>query len=399
MKPLIRIISSRILEKEFQEINVTSSGQRIMLPKGHHFLIKIKNIDWRAGNILKQQLLSLGGDVALDKRVLTGEVKKTSVILLGDLRHYYALREKILSQPFGLKNIASVLLKAIKNYTTSSEWQFNCRGKKLLLGTRTLIMGIVNVTPDSFSDGGKFLKKEDAVKHGLKLAQEGADIIDVGGESTRPGARKVSPEEELRRVLPVVEALSRRVSRAIISIDTSKARVAQKALERGAGIVNDITGLQGDREMAEVVAQANCPVIIMHIKGTPRTMQRQPSYQNLIEEILQYFERRIDYAIKKGIKEENIIIDPGIGFGKTTEHNLEIIKHLDEFRVLGRPILIGTSRKSFIGNVLCLPVEERLEGTAATVAISILKGARIVRVHDVKEMARVVKMADALKEF
>ncbi|MBI5026693.1 MAG: dihydropteroate synthase [Nitrospirae bacterium] len=261
---------------------------------------------------------------------------------------------------------------------------------------KTYIMGVLNVTPDSFSDGGLYLNKERAVEHALRLVEEGADIIDVGGESTRPGSDPVPLEEELRRVLPVIESIAKKVN-VPISIDTYKASVARAAISSGASIVNDISGLRFDPDMPGVIAKAGVPVVIMHIKGTPRDMQLNPSYDALIPEIMDYFNYSIKIAMNAGIPEDLIIIDPGIGFGKTVEHNLEIIKRLGEFSSIKKPILIGPSRKSFIGKVLGdLPVNERLEGTAAAVAIAILNGANIIRVHDVKAMARVAKVADAI---
>jgi dihydropteroate synthase len=263
--------------------------------------------------------------------------------------------------------------------------------------TKTYIMGILNVTPDSFSDGGVHFDKSAAIESALRMIEDGADIIDIGGESTRPGSDPVPLEEELRRVIPVIDALSARVS-APISIDTYKAEVARNALSAGAAVINDISGLRFDPEMPEVVAEHKVPVIIMHIKGTPRDMQVNPVYDALIPEILDYLRESMELAEKSGVKRDMIIIDPGIGFGKTFDHNLEIINNLNEFTVLGNPVLIGPSRKAFIGKILGdAPSGERIEGTAAAVAVSIMRGANIVRVHDVKEMAKVAKVVDAIK--
>jgi len=262
---------------------------------------------------------------------------------------------------------------------------------------RTYIMGVLNVTPDSFSDGGLYLDRDKAVMQALRMEDEGADIIDVGGESTRPGSEAVPVEEEIRRVIPVIEEIAKRV-KVPISIDTYKSRVAELAIQAGASIVNDISGLRFDRRMAGVVARYGVGVVVMHIKGTPKDMQKSPSYKALIPEIMDYLRDGIMIARRAGVRDDMIIIDPGIGFGKTIEHNLEIIRRLDEFTGLERPVLIGPSRKSFIGRTLGnLPVMERLEGTAAAVAIGIFNGANIVRVHDVKEMVRIARMADAIK--
>ncbi len=271
----------------------------------------------------------------------------------------------------------------------------NCRGKQLSFGPRTLIMGILNVTPDSFSDGGSYLDVAAAISHAKEMVEDGADIIDIGGESSRPGASPASTEEELARVLPVVEGLVDEIS-VHVSIDTCKSDVARRSLEAGAHIVNDITALQGDAEMAKVVVEMNAGVILMHMSGTPRTMQHSPVYNDVVSEVSSWLQRRIEEAETGGIPPDRIVIDPGIGFGKTVDHNLEILRRLDEFRHLNKPILIGTSRKSFIGKILDLPVNNRIEGTAATITWAIAHGADMVRVHDVKTMRRVARMTDAL---
>ncbi len=260
---------------------------------------------------------------------------------------------------------------------------------------RTLIMGVLNTTPDSFSDGGLFLNEDDAVKHALKMVKEGADIIDIGGESTRPGAKGVALDEELARTIPVIKKLAEKTN-VLISIDTAKSDVARKALEAGASIVNDITGLKGDSHMAEVAAEFNATVVLMHIKGTPRTMQQNPVYKDLINEIIKSLKESIEIAETAGIDKDKIIIDPGIGFGKTTEHNLEIIDQLARFKALKKPILIGVSRKSFIGSVLDVEPDKRIMGTASSCALAIANGADIIRVHDVSEMKQVTRMTDAI---
>jgi dihydropteroate synthase len=262
---------------------------------------------------------------------------------------------------------------------------------------KTCIMGILNITPDSFSDGGRYFDKTSAINKALQMVEDGADIIDIGGESTRPGSEPVPVEEELRRILPIIKAIAGEI-KIPVSIDTYKSEIAKRALDAGASMVNDISGLRFDPEMAKVVSDYKVPVVIMHIKGTPKIMQHKPVYDALIPEILGYLSQSITIAGEAGISDNIIMIDPGLGFGKTFEHNLEIIHNLHEFTLLGKPVLIGPSRKAFIGKILGdLPPEERLEGTAAAVAISIMNGANIVRVHDVKEMARVARVADAIK--
>ena len=257
-------------------------------------------------------------------------------------------------------------------------------------------MGVLNVTPDSFFDKGRFFDKKKAVSHALGMISEGADIIDIGGESTRPGAKEVSADEELRRVLPVIETLAGKIKK-LISIDTRKAIVAKESLRAGAHIVNDISALNHDPLMADVAASHKAAVILMHMKGTPENMQDAPRYKDIIKEITDYLKKSIKVAVSAGIKKENIIIDPGIGFGKTLEHNLTILSNLQKFTVLGHPICIGTSRKSFIAKLIGSDdPDDRLAGTIATCAIAIMNGARILRVHDVKEAVQAARITDRL---
>ena len=260
---------------------------------------------------------------------------------------------------------------------------------------RTRVMGVLNVTPDSFYDGGRYWDPLTAVRHGQRLAEEGADVIDVGGESTRPGAEPVDPEEEIRRVIPVIERLKDRIEQPV-SIDTRKAEVARRAIGAGARLVNDVSGLTADPDMTGTVAAEGVPVVIMHTAGTPRDMQRNPGYRDTVGEIVEWLDARIAHAVAHGIRRSRIIVDPGIGFGKRLSDNLLLIRSLASFQRLNRPILIGPSLKSFIGRVLDAEKDDRMEGTAAAVALSVANGASIVRVHDVREMSRVVRMTDAI---
>jgi dihydropteroate synthase len=262
------------------------------------------------------------------------------------------------------------------------------------LASRTHIMGVLNVTPDSFSDGGKYLDLEQAVVQGLKLAKDGADFIDVGGESTRPDSEPVLVEEEIRRIVPVIKALSKKVN-IPISIDTYKADTADAALQAGAVIVNDISAMTFDAKMASVVVKYRASIILMHMRGAPKTMQENPTYKNVTTEVIQFLSERLFAAKEAGI--EQMIVDPGIGFGKKFEHNIQLLRELKSFTSFGYPLLVGPSRKAFLGAILHLPVNERIEGTAAVVTSAILNGANIIRVHDVKEMKRVAMVADALK--
>ncbi len=256
-------------------------------------------------------------------------------------------------------------------------------------------MGVLNITPDSFSDGGFYFDKEQAVVQGIKLLEKGADILDVGGESTRPGSKSVSAREEADRVLPVIAAL-REQTDIPISIDTTKAEVAREALAAGANIINDISALRFDSDIIQLAAEKDVPVILMHMLGMPKTMQNAPHYENLLLEIKEFLSERIRKAVSAGIKKDNIIIDPGIGFGKTLEHNLSLIKNLNFLEELDHPILVGISRKAFIGKILDLPPDERLEGTIASALLSMLHGAHILRVHDVAAVKRAVQVAEAI---
>ena len=261
---------------------------------------------------------------------------------------------------------------------------------------RTYIMGVLNVTPDSFYDKGRFFDTERTVGHAIDMAADGADIIDVGGESTRPGAEDVSAEEESRRVMPVVEAISKK-SAVSISVDTRKARVAEEALENGASIINDVSALRHDSKMAGVIAKHGATVILMHMKGSPKDMQINPVYGDVVKEIISSLKESIGIAENAGIAKDKIIIDPGIGFGKTAEHNLEILRRLDELKVLNCPICVGTSRKSFIGKVLGPDSpDDRLAGTLATCTLAVMNGAKILRVHDVKEACQAARVTDAI---
>jgi dihydropteroate synthase len=273
---------------------------------------------------------------------------------------------------------------------------FRARGKTLELRERTALMGVVNVTPDSFFANSRFPDPERAVEAALELVESGADIIDIGGESTRPGAQPVDEESERERVLPVVAKL-RTLTRVLISVDTRKASVAERALEEGADIVNDVSALAGDPRMAGVVAAARAGLVLMHMRGTPGTMQREPQYEDVVSEVSSFLAGAIARAEAAGVGEESILVDPGIGFGKTAEHNLTLLNQLSALSALGKPILVGPSRKSFLGDLVAGSEENRLLGTAASVACAVLRGAQVVRVHDVREMKDVVAVADAIR--
>jgi dihydropteroate synthase len=381
------------LVREMARIGCARAGTEIMLPKAVHRVIKLTGLRPIAANIIKQEMLSFGGDAVTAYGSLDHSVKTTDVLLLGTERQLWQLINKLKAHQFGLPRLADELDLALRHYETTprsirlgkATWDF---------GRRTFIMGILNVTPDSFSDGGRYGDPAAAVEQAVKMIRAGADIIDVGGESTRPGARPVPARTEISRVLPVVKVLAKK--RIAVSIDTRKAAVAAAALRAGAVMVNDVSGLRHDRQMARLIAKKKVPVCLMHMQGKPQNMQRKPRYSDLMGEIIGQLAESVAIAKNAGILHEQIILDPGIGFGKTAEHNLEICRRLKELRVLGCPILLGPSRKAVIGWVLGLPVADRVEGTAAVVAIAIANGADIIRVHDVREMARVARMTDAI---
>lgn len=280
-------------------------------------------------------------------------------------------------------------------HVTRRCYRFRARHRDLELGARTRLMGVVNLTPDSFSNGGRYLEKSRALEHCLQLVELGADILDLGGESTRPGAEPLSAEAELERVIPLLEELRPRIS-SLISVDTYKARVAEEAMRVGADIINDISAFRLDPEMPVVAGRWQAGIILMHMRGTPQVMQQLPPSPDILSEIARDLEQTLAAAAEHGIARDRIVIDPGLGFGKTVEDNLRIINRLSFLERFDLPVLLGTSRKSFLGKILDLPVENRIWGTAASVAVSILRGAHIVRVHDVAEMIQVARVADAI---
>ena len=273
--------------------------------------------------------------------------------------------------------------------------QFTCGNFSFDLSKKSLIMGILNVTSDSFSDGGVFFDEAKAVARAVQMAEEGADIIDIGGESTRPGAAKVDAKEEIKRILPVIKKIVKKV-KIPVSVDTYKCEVAEAALGEGAAIINDISGLRFSPVIAGLTAKAKAGLILMHMKGTPSNMQEDPKYNNVVSEIKSYLKESIKIALKAGNKKESIIIDPGIGFGKTLEHNLIILKNLREFVKLGYPVMVGISRKSFIGKILKTESNMRLEGSLAAAVLAVKEGASIIRAHDIKETVRALKVAEAI---
>jgi dihydropteroate synthase len=381
--------------RELFRIGVDPAGIARMAPKMVGRLVKIRDVPCPAANILKQEMLSLGGDAAVARGSVACSLPTTDVLLIGSLKQLRLLAERLGRQPFGLREQAArigVLLERLEHPPTF----LGGRGLRLELD-RPRIMGILNVTPDSFSDGGRFLSLSAALERARVMEGEGVDLIDVGGESTRPGAPGISPQEEMDRVVPVVEALGRGIS-CPISVDTSKSAVARAALAAGAHFINDVSGLHYDPAMAAVVADAGAGLFLMHTRGVAATMQVDTEYGDLVGEILEYLRAGMARAEAAGIPEDALAVDPGIGFGKDVAGNLEILRRLGEFRALGRPLLLGTSRKGFIGKVLDQPEpSRRLYGTLATVALGVRAGAMIHRVHEVAPAREAALMAWAVQ--
>ena len=369
-------------------IGCSEAGVNLMAGKGLGLGLKLEKVPTRVVHILKQEMLAADGDAAVHRDVVVNRIEESDVLLLGTVRQFKHVAKKLILQPFGLKELAKALEQLLAALEPPSRRILDCRGQQLILGERTLVMGILNLTPDSFSDGGKFFRTEDALRQAEHLVAEGADILDVGAQSTRPGHQEVDAAEEWRRLEPVLKALAGRLP-IPISVDTSRAQIADKALQAGAGLINDQWGLQRDPALAGVAGAFGAPVVVMH-------NQQDSCYQHLMGDIFAFLRRSIELAEKNGLAGDQIIIDPGIGFGKTCEQNLEVLSRLREFKTLGRPILLGASRKSTIGKTLDLPVEERLEGTIATSVWGVAAGVDIIRVHDVQANRRAVRMADAI---
>jgi len=388
------------IKQILHEIGVDTYGAKIMLPKTAAFLIRLTAMSNVAANILKQELLSLGAEAAIARGALTGKTKKTDVLLIGQLAQFSALINKLKIQPFGLQKLAGELKENLRNFT-KNDFRLSLKKGFLNLGDETQIMGIINLTPDSFSHDGLYREfsnnyPELALNKAQRLISEGARIIDLGGVSTRPGAKGISTKEELSRTIPVVRCLAKKIN-APISIDTTNPLVARAALDAGAEMINDIGGLR-NREMIKVAARCKAAVVIMHMLGKPANMQKIIHYESLIEDICAYLKNAILSAEAAGIKPDKIIIDPGIGFGKTPVDNLKIIKHLPDFKLLGKPILIGPSRKSFITKILGLNLPSQITGTLAACVMAAQRGANILRVHDVKEVRQSLKMVEAVEK-
>ncbi|WP_251860170.1 dihydropteroate synthase [Clostridium sp. Marseille-Q2269] len=383
--------------EELSKIGVHDGSINIFMNKNSITPLKIFNVLAPAANIIKQELMALGGDCAINKYCVNCKVETSDIILLGTDRQYKKLLGKLKYMTFfRIQEIAVELENYIKN---------NGVVRTILKDGREIsyenlrVMGIINCTPDSFYEGSRKNSIEDALKTAEKMLKEGVEILDIGGESTRPGSDPVDEEEEIKRVVPVIREIKNKFKDAIISIDTYRANTAKAAIEAGADIVNDISAMKYDENMVKVVKEYDVPVILMHIKGKPKDMQIDPVYEDLMKEIHFYFNERIDYCKAHGIREDKIILDPGIGFGKTVEHNLKLMNRIEELKSFNLPVLLAASRKSIIGKVLGDVPEERLEGTIALSCLAVDAGLQMVRVHDVKENIRAIRMLEAVRKI
>lgn len=380
--------------QELERIGVDPGGISQMLPKLQHHTLLLTQVRAAAANIIKQEMLSLGGDAAVTRGTVSCAVPHTDLLLMGTRKQLTRLCKKLIGQPFGLQTLSVQLTDFLQSSATpQQQWQIKNQTLQL---KRPVIMGILNITPDSFSDGGCFATHQQAIERAYQMESEGADLIDIGGESTRPGSAAITVEEELGRVLPVIEALSGKL-KIPISIDTWKSQVAEQCLRAGAEIVNDISGLTFDPGLAKVAAEHRAGLVLMHTRGTPQNMQQNIYYQDIVGEVSSSLLSSANKAEQAGISRKQIVLDPGIGFAKDLAGNLELIRRLPELTTLGYPILLGTSRKSFIGQLLDRPsTDDRLFGTAASVALGIANGAKILRVHDVAPMKDTAMVAHSI---
>lgn len=393
----VRILSLRSLREvrsELQKIGVDEGYLDSLAEKGAFIIFKIRHLNPASCNIIKQSALSVGTDAAVHRDVITGKKDDSDILLFGSYKEIERVAAKLAGQPFGLDRVAQGILEKLNG--KASERFFLTSKRHILLSGGVRIMGVLNVTPDSFSDGGRYVEKERAVQRVLEMVEAGADMIDIGGESSRPGSEPISAQEEMERVMPVIEMVKQKCD-VPVSIDTCKSSVAEKALERGAEIVNDISALRFDGHMIDVIRERKAGVILMHMQGEPKHMQKDPHYEDAIQEIYDFLNERVSYAKEGGIPEGSIVVDPGIGFGKRLEDNYEILDRIGEFNSLGIGVLVGASRKSFIGMTLDVAVDERIEGSLAACAIALEGGVSILRVHDVGATKRFVTMFESIR--
>lgn len=364
-----------------------------MEPKLHHRNLLVQGVRLYAANILKQSMLSFGGDVAVHRGAISGRVEVSDCLIMGDLRHYRLLVEKLKLQP-GMAELAGLIEQQV--FADDRGLGLTLLGKEYHWRDIPVIMGVLNLTPDSFSDGGAWLDPEKAVDHALDMVRSGAGIVDVGGESTRPGARQIGMDDEIARVVPVIRTIASRLD-VPVSIDTRNAPVARAAIDAGASMINDISALKHDPSMLEVVRSTGAGIVLMHMQGTPETMQNHTSYRDIISDIYAFLDEQIEHCLQGGVHPRSILADPGIGFGKDLAGNLRLIRHIGEFASLEVPLVLGHSRKSFIGAALGAPVHERQEGTDAVSAWAAIQGVQVLRVHDVRRTCRIRDMILAIR--
>jgi dihydropteroate synthase len=384
------------IAREVERTQSDPEGVGIMTRKGRILLVRLDGISLKAAPLLKQEMLALGADSAHAKGVADLSVDRTAVVLLGTPGEYARLLPKLRRQPFQLRAVADAVEAVLGNYVRTGTRLLEGLHRSATLGNSTAVMGILNITPDSFSDGGLFDQPEVAIARGLEIEAEGAQLLDVGAESSRPGAASISAEEELARLRAVLPELHDRL-KIPISVDTRKPEVARAALDLGADMINDVSGLR-DPEMRRVIARSGAPAVIVHMRGIPETMQANVEYSDLRTEVYQGLAQAVAAAIEDGISAEQLLVDPGLGFGKSAEQNLDLLHHLSEFRSLGPPVVVGASRKSFLGKAVGgASVEVRLEASLAAAVIAALGGASIVRAHDVVSTVRAIAVADAVR--
>ncbi|MFH1519921.1 MAG: dihydropteroate synthase [Candidatus Omnitrophota bacterium] len=400
----LRVKNETESRKLISSLGVSPEGVRILSPKTIQTAFKIEGIKSWEANIIKQHLLSLGSDAAIERRALVKDIK-TSVLIFGNLSQLRKLSEKLKTQPFSLREISENITAFLDNLNKES-FIFRARNKVLKI-SKPIICGIINTTTDSFSGDGLLRKGFTKAKILTSIAslalgkaeamiKAGAKIIDIGGESTRPFSKPLRPQDEIRRVIPILRVLRKEFKKTPLSVDTYKYSVAKAAVAEGADIINDITALRSSPRIATLIKKYKLGCILMHMQGRPRTMQINPGYKDVTAEIMDFFKERLEFCSSKGIKKTQILIDPGIGFGKRPEDNNKIISELYKFKVLGRPIFLGLSRKSFIGKILKAEVGERLIGTIAASTVSLVNGANILRVHDVRETAQAIKVVSKI---
>ena len=398
MRYSLRFISSRspsTIEEHLERAGVDPKGISIMMDKAESLVMRVDGVSAAAANIIKQQLLSIGGDAAVHRDVITGQPPSSTLYIFTDKRNVPTLSKRLSHQPFGLAELGGKitdLLSTLEHPPLSIPLP---DGGAIDLSNGPVVMGIINATPDSFSDGGEFLEPERAIDRAFEMIEQGAGIIDIGGESSRPGSRELDADEEISRVAPIIEGLRGKTD-VPISIDTRKAPVAEAAIELGASIINDISGLAHDPRMAETAARSGTAVVVMHMQGTPETMQDDPYYEDAVSEIIQWLAARTDDLVSAGVSRDKIIIDPGIGFGKRLIDNLAIFREMGDFRGLGLPLMVGYSRKSFIGMLTGRDPADRLWGGFAALGMCLDGGAHIVRVHDVGETVDYIKVWRAI---